>query len=224
MEQKTILVVDDEERMRKIVRDFLSVKGYQIEEAGDGVEALEKFAQKDIDLVILDVMMPRMDGLETCLHLRKESNVPIIMLTARSEESDELVGFDMGADEYITKPFSPRILVARVEAILRRTGEDDVQVRTFGCLTINHPAREVRVNHAVCELTYKEFELLTYLSENSGLALSREQILNRVWDYGYYGDERTVDTHIKTLRSKIREAGEYIHTVRGVGYKFEVVG
>ena len=221
MEQKTILVVDDEERMRKIVGDFLSSKGYLIEEAADGVEALEKFAEKSIDFIILDVMMPRMAGWEACRTLRKESNVPIIMLTARSEEIDELVGFDMGADEYIAKPFSPRILVARVEAILRRAGEDETMVRNYGCLTINPLAREVRVNHAVCALTYKEYELLVFLSENSGVALSREQILNRVWDYDYYGDERTVDTHIKTLRSKIGEAGEYIHTVRGVGYKFE---
>lgn len=221
MEKKNILVVDDEARMRKIVSDFLSVKGYQITEAADGVEAMEKFDEKTVDLIILDVMMPRMDGWQVCREIRKKSRVPIIMLTARGEEIDELVGFDMGADEYIAKPFSPRILVARVEAILRRTtGEEEVQ--SFGCLSINKPAREVKVNGEGCELTYKEFELLCYFTENVGVALSREQILNHVWDYAYYGDERTVDTHVKTLRSKLGHAGDYIRTIRGVGYKFEI--
>ena len=221
MEKKSILIVDDEARMRKIVSDFLSVQGYPIMEAADGVEALEKFDDKTVALVILDVMMPRMDGWQTCRELRKKSKVPIIMLTARGEEIDELVGFDMGADEYISKPFSPRILVARVEAILRRSSEQNDEVETVAGITLNKPAREVTVEGKPCELTYKEFELLSYFFENPGVALSREQILNRVWDYAYYGDERTVDTHVKTLRSKLGKAGEAIRTIRGVGYKLE---
>lgn len=221
MEGKKILVVDDEARMRKIIADFLGAKGYRIIEAGDGVEALEKFDEETPDLIILDVMMPRMDGWDTCRAIRKASKVPVIMLTARGEEIDELVGFDLGADEYIAKPFSPRILVARVEAILRRASNQE-DICHFGKITVNKPAREVCVDGRQIDLTYKEYELLCYLSDNSGVALSREKILNNVWDYSYFGDERTVDTHVKTLRNKLGEAADYIKTIRGVGYKFEV--
>lgn len=214
------MIVDDEERMRKIVADFLSKKGYGIVEAADGVEAVEKFEDDPADLIILDVMMPRMDGWQVCTEIRKQSKVPIIMLTARGEELDELTGFELGADEYIAKPFSPRILVARVDALLRRTfGEEEE--KSFGLLTIDKAAREVKVSGSPVELTYKEFELLCYFADNSGVALSRNQILNNVWDYDYFGDERTVDTHVKTLRSKLGAAAEYIKTVRGIGYKFE---
>ncbi len=221
MERKKILIVDDEARMRKIVSDFLLREGYQIFEAGDGEEALVQFAEQQPDLLILDVMMPRMDGWQVCREIRKKSNVPIIMVTARSEEIDELTGFDLGADEYIAKPFSPRILVARVNALLRRAFGNAEESRTYGLLRINRAAREVQVQGRTIELTYKEFELLCYLMDNAGVALTRGQILNRVWDYDYYGDERTVDTHVKTLRNKLGEAADYIRTMRGIGYKFE---
>ena len=220
MESKKILVVDDEARMRKIIADFLGAKGYHIVEACDGIEALERFEEEQPDLVILDVMMPRMDGWETCRTIRKSAKTPIILLTARGEEIDELVGFDLGADEYIAKPFSPRILVARVEAILRRSFSQE-DISRFGRITLNRPAREVQVDGQPVDLTYKEYELLCYLSSNAGVALSREKILNNVWDYSYYGDERTVDTHVKTLRNKLGMAADYIKTIRGVGYKFE---
>ena len=221
MDKKKILVVDDEERMRKIVSDFLQREGYEIEEAGDGAEAVEKFELDPADLIILDVMMPRMDGWQACREIRKNSKVPIIMLTARSEEIDELTGFELGADEYIAKPFSPRILVARVNAILRRAFGSEDEIRRYGIIEVSKAAREVRVNGSPVELTYKEFELLCYLMDNAGIALSRGQILNNVWDYDYFGDERTVDTHVKTLRNKMGEAADYIRTVRGIGYKFE---
>ena len=221
MEKKKILVVDDEIRMRKIVMDFLQREGYDVFEADDGVEAMERFEQDQPDLIILDVMMPRMNGWQVCSEVRKISKVPIIMLTARSEEIDELTGFELGADEYIAKPFSPRILVARVNALLRRMFGADDEVKRYGIIEINKPAREVKVGGVHSELTYKEFELLCYLIDNAGVALSRGQILNNVWDYDYFGDERTVDTHVKTLRSKIGSAADYIKTVRGVGYKFE---
>lgn len=221
MDKKKILVVDDEERMRKIVSDFLQREGYEIEEAGDGAEAVEKFELDPADLIILDVMMPRMDGWQACREIRKNSKVPIIMLTARSEEIDELTGFELGADEYIAKPFSPRILVARVNAILRRAFGSEDELRRYGIIEVSKAAREVRVNGIPVELTYKEFELLCYLMDNAGIALSRGQILNNVWDYDYFGDERTVDTHVKTLRNKMGEAADYIRTVRGIGYKFE---
>lgn len=221
MDHKKILVVDDEMRMRKIVSDFLHREGYEILEAADGVEAVESFAEKQPDLIILDVMMPRMDGWQVCREIRKTSRVPIIMLTARSEEIDELTGFELGADEYISKPFSPRILVARVNAILRRTFGPADELRSYGVVEISKAAREVRVKGKTVELTYKEFELLCYLIDNAGVALTRGQILNNVWDYDYFGDERTVDTHVKTLRNKIGEAADYIRTVRGIGYKFE---
>ena len=221
MDRKKILIVDDEARMRKIVSDFLQREGYGILEAADGMEALDLFTEQQPDLLILDVMMPRMDGWQVCREIRKTSKVPIIMLTARSEEMDELTGFELGADEYIAKPFSPRILVARVDALLRRTFGADSETRTYGAIELNKAAREVRVSGVPVELTYKEFELLCYLIDNAGVALSRGQILNNVWNYDYFGDERTVDTHVKTLRSKLGVAADDIRTVRGIGYKFE---
>ena len=226
MENPKILVVDDESRMRKLVRDFLEKKGFVVMEAGDGEEAMDIFyEEKDIALIILDVMMPKMDGWEVCREIRKNSKVPIIMLTARGDERDELLGFDLGVDEYISKPFSPKILVARVEAILRRTGQDTVNdVLSAGGIVIDKAAHMATVDGAPMELSFKEFELLTYFMENQGIALSREKILNSVWNYDYFGDARTIDTHVKKLRSKMGEKGEYIKTVWGMGYKFEVDG
>ncbi len=223
MEKRKILVVDDEMRMRKLVRDFLVKNDFTVIEAEDGEEALNLFyAEKDIALVILDVMMPKIDGWEVCREIRRESRVPVIMLTARGDERDELMGFDLGVDEYISKPFSPRILVARVEAILRRTGQSDRDdVLEAGGIRINKSAHEVTVDGVPVELSFKEFELLTYFLENQGIALSREKILNNVWNYDYYGDARTIDTHVKKLRSKIGAKGEYIRTIWGLGYKFE---
>lgn len=224
MEKVKILMVDDESRMRKLVKDFLEREGFAVLEAGDGLEALDIFYEhKDIALIILDVMMPKMDGWQTCREIRKESKVPIIMLTARGEERDELQGFDLGVDEYISKPFSPKILVARVEAILRRTNalaSDDVV--NAGGIEVDKAAHMVKINGESVDLSYKEFELLTYFIENQGLALSREKILNNVWNYDYFGDARTIDTHVKKLRSKLGEKGEYIKTIWGMGYKFEV--
>lgn len=224
MEQIKILVVDDESRMRKLVRDFLERAGFQVLEAGDGMEALDLFYEdQGISLIILDVMMPKMDGWEVCREIRKESKVPIIMLTARGEERDELNGFELGVDEYISKPFSPKILVARVEAILRRSGKGDQEdVMEIGGILLNKTAHLVTVDGNAIELSYKEFELLTYFMENQGIALSREKILNHVWNYDYFGDARTIDTHVKKLRSKMGEKGEYIKTIWGMGYKFEV--
>ena len=223
MEQTKILVVDDEARMRKLVKDFLTIKGYQVIEAGDGEEAVEIFfQQKDIALILLDVMMPKMDGWEVLKTIRLHSKVPIIMLTARSEERDELQGFDLGVDEYISKPFSPKILVARVNAILRRTlGSDAGDVMEAGGITIDKAAHIVEIDGKPIELSYKEFELLTYFVENRGIALSREKILNNVWNYDYFGDARTIDTHVKKLRSKLGDKGEYIRTIWGMGYKFD---
>ncbi len=224
MDALKILVVDDESRMRKLVKDFLSKKNFQVIEAGDGEEAMDIFYQeKDIALIILDVMMPKMDGWEVCREVRKNSKVPIIMLTARGDERDELLGFDLGVDEYISKPFSPKILVARVEAILRRTGQDAAgDVLSAGGITIDKAAHLATVDGKPMELSFKEFELLTYFLENQGIALSREKILNSVWNYDYFGDARTIDTHVKKLRSKMGDKGEYIKTVWGMGYKFEV--
>lgn len=224
MDSIKVLVVDDESRMRKLVKDFLSKKGYIVLEAGDGEEAVDIFMNnKDIGLIILDVMMPKMDGWETCKEIRKFSQVPIIMLTAKSDERDELLGFELGIDEYITKPFSPKILVARVEAILRRTGQDaGNDVLSAGGIVIDKSAHQASVDGKPMELSFKEFELLTYFLENQGIALSREKILNSVWNYDYFGDARTIDTHVKKLRSKMGEKGEYIKTVWGMGYKFEV--
>ena len=224
MEKMKILVVDDESRMRKLVKDFLTRAGYQVLEAGDGMEAMDLFYEdKDIALIILDVMMPHMDGWETCREIRKDSKVPIIMLTARSEERDELQGFELGVDEYISKPFSPKILVARVEAILRRTNaiSQDKLLQVNG-IEIDKSAHIVRIDGKEIELSFKEFELLTYFLENQGIALSREKILNNVWNYDYFGDARTIDTHVKKLRSKMGEKGDCIKTIWGIGYKFEV--
>lgn len=226
MERLKILVVDDESRMRKLVRDFLVKKDFEVLEAGDGAEAVDLFFDtKDISLVILDVMMPKMDGWQVCREIRAYSKVPIIMLTAKSDERDELLGFELGVDEYISKPFSPKILVARVEAILRRTSglaADDV-LRAGG-IEINKAAHEVTIDGRAIDLSYKEFELLTYFMENQGIALSREKILNSVWNYDYFGDARTIDTHVKKLRSKLGDKGDYIKTIWGMGYKFEVEG
>ena len=224
MEKIKILIVDDESRMRKLVKDFLTKKNFQVLEAGNGEEAMDIFyEEKDIALIILDVMMPKMDGWEVCREIRKNSKVPIIMLTARSDERDELLGFDLGVDEYISKPFSPKILVARVEAILRRTGQNNPEdVISAGGIVIDKAAHLATVDGKPMELSFKEFELLTYFLENQGIALSREKILNSVWNYDYFGDARTIDTHVKKLRSKMGDKGEYIKTVWGMGYKFEV--
>ncbi len=223
MDNLKVLVVDDEARMRKLVKDFLMIKGFRVIEAGDGEEAVDLFfSQKDIALIILDVMMPRMDGWEVCRSIRKYSQVPIIMLTARGEEQDELQGFDLGVDEYISKPFSPKILVARVEAILRRSNAAASDVIRVGGIQINKAAHQVTIDGTPVDLSYKEFELLTYFVENQGIALSREKILNNVWNYDYFGDARTIDTHVKKLRNKMGARGDYIKTIWGMGYKFEV--
>ena len=225
MDTLKILVVDDEARMRKLVKDFLTIKGFQVIEAGDGEEAVDLFfAQKDIALVILDVMMPKMDGWQVCKAIRQYSQVPVIMLTARGEERDELQGFDLGADEYISKPFSPKILVARVEAILRRSNAAASDVIRVGGIDINKAAHQVTIDGVPVDLSFKEFELLTYFVENQGIALSREKILNNVWNYDYFGDARTIDTHVKKLRSKLGVKGDYIKTIWGMGYKFDVNG
>ena len=223
MKKGTILVVDDESRMRKLVRDFLVKQDFEVLEAGDGEEALDIFYEtKEIDLLILDVMMPRLDGWEVCREIRKQSKIPIIMLTARGDERDELLGFELGVDEYISKPFSPKILVARVEAILRRTNAGTADVLAAGGIEVNKAAHIATIDGEPMELSYKEFELLTYFLENQGIALSREKILNSVWNYDYFGDARTIDTHVKKLRSKMGKKGEYIKTIWGMGYKFEV--
>ena len=224
MDALKILVVDDESRMRKLVSDFLTKKNFQVLEAGDGEEAIDIFyAEKDVALIILDVMMPKMDGWEVCREIRKNSKVPIIMLTARGDERDELLGFELGVDEYISKPFSPKILVARVEALLRRTGQGNTEdTLSAGGIVIDKAAHIATVDGKTMDLSFKEFELLTYFLENQGIALSREKILNSVWNYDYFGDARTIDTHVKKLRSKMGDKGEYIKTVWGMGYKFEV--
>lgn len=218
-----VLIADDEIRIRKIVHDFLASRGYEVLEAGDGEEAFDLFAEKrDISLIILDVMMPKMDGWEVLRKIRKESAIPVIMLTAKSEEEDELYGFDLGADEYITKPFSPKILVARVDALLKRNQSITGGNRQVGDIEINKGAHTVKVLGEDIFLSFKEFELLTYFIDNQGLALSRNQILNSVWNFDYFGDARTIDTHVKKLRSKLLSCGNYIKTIRGIGYKFEV--
>lgn len=223
MEKSKILVVDDESRMRKLVRDFLVKSQYEVVEAADGAEALDLFfEQNDIDLVILDVMMPKMDGWQVCREIRAYSKVPIIMLTAKTDERDELMGFELGVDEYITKPFSPKILVARVEAILRRSGQAVAEaIIEAGGIRLDKQAHSVLVDGETVDLSYKEFELLAYFMENKGIALSREKILNSVWNYDYFGDARTIDTHVKKLRSKMGKKGELIKTIWGMGYKFE---
>ena len=224
MDSLKVLMVDDESRMRKLVSDFLTRKGYQVIEAGDGEEAIDKFYEdKNISLVILDVMMTKMNGWDTCRQIRKNSNVPIIMLTAKSDEASELNGFDCGADEYISKPFSPKILTARVDALIRRSYSiDSSEMIDVGGIVINKAAHIVKINDEEIELSFKEFELLTYFVDNKGIALSREKILNNVWNYDYFGDARTIDTHVKKLRKKLGDKGDYIKTIWGMGYKFEV--
>ena len=222
MENIKILVVDDESRMRKLVRDFLIKKGFEVLEAADGEEAVELFFRdKEIALIILDIMMPKMDGWQVCREIRKQSKLPIIMLTAKGDERDELLGFELGVDEYISKPFSPKILVARVEAILKRTMGDKTEVKDFGGITIDPEGRTVKIDNKQIDMSLREYELLKYLLDNENVALSREKILNNVWNYDYYGDSRTIDSHIKKIRHKLRKRGEYIKTIRGIGYKFE---
>ena len=224
MDKLKILVVDDESRMRKLVKDFLVKRNFEVLEAENGADAIDVFfSKKDIALVILDVMMPKMDGWLVCREIRQYSKVPIIMLTARSDERDELLGFELGVDEYISKPFSPKILVARVEAILRRTNTLAAEeILKAGVIEVNKAAHQVLVDGKSVELSYKEFELLSYFMENQGIALSREKILNSVWNYDYFGDARTIDTHVKKLRSKLGKNADYIKTIWGMGYKFEV--
>ncbi|WP_167954683.1 response regulator transcription factor [Anaerosporobacter faecicola] len=222
MDKLKILVVDDESRMRKLVGDFLTKKAYEVIEAENGEQAVDLFFQdKNISLVILDVMMPKMDGWQVCKEIRQYSKVPIIMLTAKSDEKDELLGFELGVDEYISKPFSPKILVARVEAILRRANVVE-DIMTVGGITLDLEAHQVKIDGQPIDLSYKEFELLTYFVKNKGVALSREKILNNVWNYDYFGDARTIDTHVKKLRSKLGSKGDYIKTIWGMGYKLEV--
>ena len=221
MDRLKVLVVDDESRMRKLVRDFLVKSNFDVLEAGDGEQAVDIFfREKDIALIVLNVMMPKMDGWQVCREIRAYSKVPIIMLTARADEQDELLGFQLGVDEYISKPFSPKILVARIEAILRRTNPKGQEtLLTCGGIEVDKEAHQVKINGKDVELSYKEFELLTYFMENKGIALSREKILNNVWDYDYYGDARTIDTHVKKLRNKLGEQGNMIKTIWGMGYK-----
>ena len=224
MDKMKILVVDDESRMRKLVRDFLVKKDFDVLEAADGEAAVDIFyAERDISLVILDVMMPKMDGWEVCREIRKNSKVPIIMLTAKSDERDELLGFELGVDEYISKPFSPKILTARVDAIIRRAYlVDSSEILREGPIELDKAAHTVKINGEEIDLSYKEFELLLYFIDNKGIALSREKILNNVWNYDYFGDARTIDTHVKKLRSKMGDKGKFIKTIWGMGYKFEV--
>ncbi len=223
MEKLKILVVDDEARMRKLVKDFLQRQDYIVIEAENGEQAVDIFfEEKEIALILLDVMMPKMDGWQVTREIRQFSNVPIIMLTARADERDELLGFDLGVDEYISKPFSPKILVARVNAVLRRSGKGDAEdVLDVGGIRVDKSAHQVTVEGKSIDLSFKEFELLQYFIENTGIALSREKILNAVWNYDYFGDARTIDTHVKKLRSKLGEKGEYIRTIWGMGYKFD---
>lgn len=224
MEKDSILIVDDEERMRKLIKDFLKQKSYNTIEAKDGEEALKVFTENEskISLILLDVMMPKLDGWSVLRQIRQTSKVPIIMLTARGEEQDELFGFELGVDEYISKPFSPKILVARVEAILKRTVGETKEVKNYGGIEIDNQGRTVLVDGKNIELSLREYELLLYLVENQGIALSRDRILNNVWNYDYYGDSRTIDSHIKKIRQKLGKKGKYIETIRGIGYKFEI--
>ena len=223
MSNQCILIVDDEQRMRKLIKDFLVAKGYSILEAEDGEKALEIFEENKnkITLILLDVMMPKLDGWSVLRQIRQESKIPIIMLTARGEEQDELFGFELGVDEYISKPFSPKILVARVEAILKRTKKDTTEIKDYAGIEIDKEGRTVKVDGKAIELSLREYELLIYLIENENIALSRDKILNNVWNYDYYGDSRTIDSHIKKIRHKLGKKGKYIKTMRGIGYKFE---
>ena len=224
MNNNCILIVDDELRMRKLIKDFLIASGFSILEAEDGEQALEVFEKEKsrINLILLDVMMPKLDGWSVLRQIRQESKVPIIMLTARGEEQDELFGFELGVDEYISKPFSPKILVARVEAILKRTNQSQKEIKEYDGIEVDKEGRTIKVDGKQIELSLREYELLMYLLDNENIALSRDKILNNVWNYDYFGDARTIDTHVKKLRSKMGEKGEYIHTIWGMGYKFEV--
>ena len=224
MADVNILVVDDESRMRKLINDFLKVKGFNILEAADGEEALAIFEEQNqkIDLILLDVMMPKLDGWSVLRQIRQTSEVPIIMLTARGEEQDELFGFELGVDEYISKPFSPKILVARVEAILKRAKPEEKEHKSYDGIVIDNEGRTVTVDGKLVELSFREYELLKYLLDNENIALSRDKILNTVWNYDYYGDSRTIDSHIKKIRHKLGKKGKYIQTIRGIGYKFEI--
>ena len=224
MSEITVLIVDDESRMRKLIKDFLIKKEYKILEAVDGEDAIKVFKENEdkINLILLDVMMPKLDGWSTLRQIRQFSNVPIIMLTARGEEQDELFGFELGVDEYISKPFSPRILVARVEALLKRATKVSNNVYEIGGIEVDSDGRTIKVDSKNVELSLREYELLKYLIDNKGIALSRDKILNNVWNYDYYGDSRTIDSHIKKIRHKLGKKGKYIQTMRGVGYKFEV--
>ena len=224
MNDITVLVVDDESRMRKLIKDFLVQKEFSVLEAQDGENALEIYHEnkKEIGLILLDVMMPKLDGWSVLRQIRQESRVPIIMLTARGEEQDELFGFELGVDEYISKPFSPKILVARVEAILNRTRGNINEVKNYGGIEIDADGRTVKVDGKEIEMSLREYELLKYLVDNQSIALSRDKILNNVWNYDYYGDSRTIDSHIKKIRHKLGKKGKYIETMRGIGYKFEV--
>ena len=224
MENITVLIVDDEARMRKLIKDFLSKKDFKTLEAGDGEEALEVFEEnkEKINLILLDVMMPKVDGWTVLRKIRNESKVPVIMLTARGEEQDELFGFELGVDEYISKPFSPKILVARIEAILKRINGVKESVRDYGGIVIDEKGRIVTVDGKPIDLSLREYELLKYLLDNEKIALSRDKILNNVWNYDYYGDSRTIDSHIKKIRQKLGKKGKYIETIRGIGYKFEI--
>lgn len=223
MDKLKVLVVDDESRMRKLVKDFLVRKNYDVIEAENGEEAIDLFfSKKDIALIVLDVMMPKLDGWQVCKEIRQHSKVPIIMLTAKGAEKDELMGFDLGVDEYISKPFSPKILVARIEAVLRRTVGSEEELIEVGGIVLDKTAHQVKIDGKEIELSFKEFELLTYFIKNQGVALSREKILNNVWNYDYFGDARTIDTHVKKLRGKMGPKEDYIKTIWGLGYKFEV--
>ena len=224
MSDVTVLIVDDESRMRKLIKDFLAQKGYSILEAGDGEEALQIFNenQNKINLILLDVMMPKLDGWSVLRQIRQTSKIPIIMLTARGEEQDELFGFELGVDEYISKPFSPKILVARVEAILKRTNPTEKKVKDYGGIVIDSDGRTVTVDGKQIDMSLREYELLKYLVDNANIALSRDKILNNVWNYDYYGDSRTIDSHVKKIRHKLGKKGKYIQTIRGIGYKFEI--
>lgn len=224
MNDITVLIVDDESRMRKLIKDFLMQKNYKILEAGDGEEALRIFQENEekISVILLDVMMPKLDGWFVLRQIRQTSKVPIIMLTARGEEQDELFGFELGVDEYISKPFSPKILVARVEALLKRTRAEENGTKDYGGIIIDSKGRTVTVDGKQIEMSLREYELLKYLVDNKGIALSRDKILNNVWNYDYYGDSRTIDSHIKKIRHKLGKKGKYIQTIRGIGYKFEV--
>ena len=224
MSEPTILIIDDEKRMRTLIRDFLTVKDFKIIEAEDGEKAIDIFEERQdsIDLVVLDVMMPKIDGWTVLRTIRQKSKVPVIMLTARAEEQDELFGFELGVDEYISKPFSPKILVARIEAILKRTKTEVEKKKDYGGIVIDDIGRNVFVDGKPIELSLREYELLKYLLENEKVALSRDKILNNVWNYDYYGDSRTIDSHIKKIRRKLGKKGKYIETIRGIGYKFEI--